>query len=184
MGTLTDTDMDTDSAATKSGSAQATPARGSNGATAARITLGVITLITWFGNVRDDFYDGENFVEFFNWVFSEEEGNGSSLTFVRDILDATILQAPEFFGWVLTFFELAIALGLIFGVATRAVSLAAIAFFANLFLVYFGGEEWIYTYVLLVAMAVISFFDWGGRRLGVDQVIAKTRGESPFGLIW
>ena len=150
-----------------------------------RLTLGVTTLATWIDNVSKDFYDGENFPGFFDFQFREApDGNGSSLTFVHDILNATILQAPEFFGWILTFFELSIAIGLIFGVFTRATALGAVAFFAGLFLVYFGGEEWIWTYVLLLSAAVAIFLDWGGRVLGVDQLIAKARGESPFGLIW
>lgn len=160
--------------------------KGSFGTTIVRLALGFTTLFTWIGNVRDDFYDGDNFAGFFTWVFqpAEEGGNGASLTFVESILDATLLQAPELFGWLLTFFELAIALGLIFGVFTRAVAIAATAFFFNLFLVYFGGEEWIWTYVLLLSSAVAVFVGWGGRYLGADQAIVKACGESPFGLIW
>ena len=166
---------------------QAGMRKGAIGATVTRLALGFTTLFTWFDNISKDFYDGANFPGFFNdylFVSAEDGGNGSQLFFVQDILNATILQAPEFFGWILTFFELGIALGLIFGVFTRAASLAAIGFFVNLFLVYFGGEEWIWTYVLLSAAAIAIFFDWGGRLFGVDQFIAKARGESPFGLIW
>ena len=103
---------------------------------------------------------------------------------MHSLVDATILQAPELFGWFMTFFELAIAIGLIFGIFTRAASLAAFGFFFSLFLVYFGGEEWIWTYVLLFVPTITIFLNWGGRFLGVDQVIAEQRGESPFGLIW
>ena len=49
---------------------------------------------------------------------------------------------------------------------------------------YVGGEEWIWTYVLLSTAAIAIFLDWGGRLFGVDQFIAKAKGESPFGLIW
>ena len=165
----------------------ATEEKGSIGTTIVRLSLGFTTLFTWFDNISKDFYDGENFPGFFNdylFVSAENGGNGSSLTFVQDILNATILQAPEFFGWVLTFFELGIAIALILGVFTRTAALAATAFFVNLFLVYFGGEEWIWTYVLLVSSALAIFFNWGGRFLGVDQFIARAKGESPFGLIW
>ena len=160
--------------------------KGSLGTTVLRVALGVTTFFTWLGNVRSDFYDGENFEGFFAWVqLSEEEGgNGATLGFVHSLVDATILQAPELFGWFMTFFELAIAIGLIFGIFTRAASLAAFGFFFSLFLVYFGGEEWIWTYVLLFVPTITIFLNWGGRFLGVDQVIAEQRGESPFGLIW
>ena len=163
-----------------------TEQKGSLAVTIVRLSLGFTTLFTWIGNVQDDFYDGENFAGFFNWAFTpvEEGGNGGSLTFIESLLDATLLQAPEFFGWVLTIFELLLAVGLILGVFSRAVGIAAIAFFANLFLVHFGGEEWIWTYVLLLSSAVAVFVGWGGRYLGADQAIVKACGESPFGLIW
>ncbi|MEM7093308.1 MAG: hypothetical protein AAF567_09920 [Actinomycetota bacterium] len=167
-------------------SALQTEPRGSLGTTILRIALGLTTLFTWFDNVGKDFYDGDNFPGFFNWAFTpaEEGGNGSSLGFVESIIDNTLLAAPEFFGWLLTLFELFIAVGLLLGLFTRAASLAAIGFFASLFLVYAGGEEWIWTYVLLTAAAVTVFLNWGGRFLGVDQVIAENQGESPATLIW
>lgn len=151
-----------------------------------RIALGLTTLFTWIENVRKDFYDGENLPGFFDWAFTsaEDGGNGSSLGFFQSILDSTILAAPEFFGWVLTIFELLIAIGLLFGIFTRAASLAGLAFFASLLLTYFGGEEWIWTYVLLVAGSAVVFLEWGGRLLGVDQFIARARGESRLGLLW
>lgn len=161
-------------------------ARGSLGTAILRVALGLTTLFTWFDNVEKDFYDGANFPGFFEWVSkpAEEGGNGASLGFVHSIVDNTLLQAPEFFGWVMTFFELFVAVGLLFGIFTRAASLAAIAFFTSLFLVYFGGEEWIWTYVMLVAAAVTVFLNWGGRAFGADEHLAKSRGESPAGLIW
>lgn len=170
-------------------SGPATIRKGSLGTAILRIALGTTTLFTWFDNVGKDFYDGDNFPGFFEWAFTSPEaepfaGNGSSLTFVKSIIDSTLLKAPEFFGWLLTFFELSIAIALILGVFTRIASLAAIAFFGNLFLVYYGGEEWIWTYVLLVSSALAVFLNWGGRVLGADQVIARQRGESPLGLIW
>lgn len=160
--------------------------RGSIGVAILRVALGLTTLFTWFDNVDKKFYDGANLPGYFDWVSKSaaEGGNGSSLGFVHSIIENTLLQAPEFFGWVLTFFELFIGIGLVFGVFTRAASLAAIGFFVSLFLVYFGGEEWIWTYVLLAAAAIAVFQDWGGRKFGVDEFIAKTKGESPGTVVW
>lgn len=160
--------------------------RGSLGTTVLRVALGLTTLFTWFENVDKKFYDGDNLPGFFDWVFTsaEDGGNGSSLSFFQSILDSTILAAPELFGWVLTLFELFIAVGLVFGIFTRAASLGAIAFFASLLLTYFGGEEWIWTYVMLLAASIAVFLNWGGRFLGADQFIADARGESPATLIW
>jgi len=67
---------------------------------------------------------------------------------------------------------------------TRLFSLLAAVFFFNLSLSYFGGNEWIWTYVLLLATAIAVFVGYGGRRLGVDRFLARTRGDSPFGLLW
>ena len=159
--------------------------RGSWAAAVLRITLGVVTLVTWRSNIDKDFYDGDNLAGFFAWVSTpvDDGGNGSSLGFVHSIIDNTILQAPEFFGWVFTVLELLIAVGLVFGIFTRAASLAAVGFFGSLFLTYFGGHEWIFIYVLLVTAAGATFLGWGGRRLGVDQLIAR-RGDSPGHLVW
>ncbi len=164
----------------------ATLHRGSLGTAVLRVALGLTTLFTWLGNVQDDFYDSANLPGFFDWAFKpvEEGGNGATLGFVDSIIANTILQAPELFGWVMTFLELFIAVGLTLGLFTRAASIAAIGFFVSLFLVYYGGEEWIWTYVMLAAAAVAVFLNWGGRKFGVDQFIAKNRGESPAGLVW
>lgn len=160
--------------------------RGSIGVAVLRVALGLTGLFTWFDNVEKKFYDGANLPGYFDWLSRPvaEGGNGSSLGFVHSIIENTLLQAPEFFGWVLTFFELFIAIGLVFGVFTRAASLGAIGFYVSLFLAYFGGAEWIWTYVILAAAAIAIFLDWGGRKFGVDEFIAKTRGESPGTLVW
>lgn len=164
----------------------ASPGKGSLAAAVVRSGLGVITLVTWRSNIEGDFYDGESFAGFFDWVSKpvEEDGNGASLGFVHSLVDATVLQSPEFFGWVMTFLELFIGVGLLLGIFTRAASLAAAGFFGSLFLVYFGGEEWIFIYVMLTLAAVVSFFMWGGRKFGADQVVAASNGESPGTLIW
>jgi len=159
---------------------------GSLAITILRVGLGVLTLDTWRGNISNDFYDGDSFAGFFDWVAQpvEEGGNGASLGFVHSLIDATIGQQPELFGWMFTVLELLIAVGLIFGVFTRAASLAAIGFFGSLFLTYFGGEEWIGIYILLTLAPIMIFLHWGGRFLGVDRYIARIRGESPGTLIW
>ena len=164
----------------------ASSGRGSIAAAILRVGLGVVTLDTWRGTIKNDFYDGESLAGFFDWVKkpAEEGGNGSTLGFVHSLIDATIVQAPEFFGWIFTIVELCIGVGLIFGLFTRAASLAAIGFFGMLFLTYFGGEEWIGIYVLLAMAAVMTFVHWGGRKFGLDQLIAKGNNESPAGLVW
>jgi len=142
--------------------------------------------VTWWGNLQDDFYTADGLRGFFDWLFlsADEGGNGSSLGFIESIIDGTVLQAPGLFGFLQTVMEFLIGLGLLLGVFTRLFSALAFAFFTGLFLSYFGGHEWIWTYVILMAASVTVFLSWGGRQLGVDQAIAASRGNSPLGLLW
>ena len=159
---------------------------GSLGVAILRVTLGIIILLTWWSNVQDDFYSADGLEGFFNWAFqsADEGGNGSSLGFVESLIDSTVLQAPGFFGLLQTIMELLIGVGLVLGVFTRLFSALAVAFFVGLFLSYFGGHEWIWTYVILAAASLAVFVDYGGRKLGVDQALVASRGESPGNLLW
>lgn len=145
-----------------------------------RITLGVIIVATWFGNVRDDLYSSDEFAGLLEWLGSPE-GNDGSLGFVHSILDAVVVPAAGFFGPLQLVVELVIGLALVVGVFSRLFSLLAAGFFMTLFLAYFGGEEWIWTYVLLFMASVTVYLDFGGRRLGVDEMLHRTRGDSPAG---
>lgn len=153
-----------------------------------RVVLGLIILATWWSNVTDDpnFYSAEGLRGFFDWVETpaEEGGNGASLGFVHSIIDNTVLQAPGFFGLAQTIMEGLMGVGLVFGVFTRLFSLLATLFFGGLFLTYFGGEEWIGTYIILSASSFAVFLGWAGRTLGLDQRIAAERGASPGTLLW
>lgn len=148
-----------------------------------RVTLGLIILVAWFDNLSKDLYTGDGLTGLIDWLFSEE-GNNSSLTFYQSILDAVVVPAAGIVSKVQLLVELGMAISLILGVFTRLFSLATVFFFLSLFLGYFGGEEWIWTYVILAASALTVFLGYAGRSFGVDTVIAKARGASPFNLIW
>ncbi|MEM8905845.1 MAG: DoxX family protein [Actinomycetota bacterium] len=148
-----------------------------------RITLGVILLVAFFDNLDKGLYSADGFEGFIDFLFSEE-GNDSALGIYESFVDAVIVPLGGAYGWFQGIVELVIAVALIAGVATRVASLVAAIFFANLFLAYVGGEEWIWTYVLLFMSAVTVFLGWGGRKLGLDERIVRERGESPYGLIW
>ena len=151
-----------------------------------RVTLGVIILATWWGNVGNDFYTADGIEGFINWLFTAEEegGNGSSLGFFKSILDATVVPASGIVGFGQLIIEGLMGFALLVGGLTRLASIGAMGFFLILFLSYFGGGEWIWTYVLLFMAALTVFLGYGGRALGVDQAIAKVRGASPAGLLW
>lgn len=148
-----------------------------------RITLGVIVLVTWFDNLGKDLYTGDGLSGFLEFLFAED-GNGSSLSAYKSLLDGIVIPAAGFFSKMQLVVEFAIGIALILGVMTRLFSLLAIGFFLSLFLAYFGGEEWIWTYVLLLMASVTVFLGAGGRRLGIDQLLIENRGSSPFGLLW
>lgn len=160
--------------------------QGTLGVAILRIVLGLTILFTWWGNISDDFYTADGLRGFFDWVFlsAEDGGNGSSLSFIESIIDNTVLKAAGFFGLLQTIAEGLIGLGLLIGGFTRLASLLALLFFSGLFLTYFGGEEWIWTYVVLMAASLTVFLNYGGRMLGVDQLLARSRGESPLGMLW
>lgn len=149
-----------------------------------RIVLGVVILATWQGNVRDGLYTADGLTGFFNWLFDPDNGNASSLTFYKAILDATLLKIPGLFGTFQMITELLMGLGLLIGGFTRFFGLAAIFFFFNLFLSYFGGHEWIWTYVLLITSSLVVTLTYAGRLWGVDQILVQKRGQPPFNLLW
>ncbi len=146
-----------------------------------RITLGMILLFTWLDNLRSGVYTADGMTGLFNYIFND---NGGGPAFYRAIIQNTILQVPGPFAAFQMVAELAMALGLLFGLLTPLAALGAMFFFLNLFLAYFGGNEWIWTYVLLTVSAFTVCFTRAGRAFGVDQALVKSRGEPPFFFLW
>ena len=157
--------------------------RGSVPVALLRITLGVIFLVTWADNLEKDLYTAAGLESFLNGLF-DENGNDSSFTGYKTFIDAVIIPIAGPYGAFQAVVEFILGVGLVLGICTRLLSLAAAAFFLNLFLSYVGGEEWIWTYVLLFMSAVTVFLGYGGRRLGVDAYLVRTRGEPPLNLLW
>lgn len=148
-----------------------------------RITLGVIIAVTWFDNLDKGFYSASGLEEYLNSLF-DENGNGSSLGFYKSFLDSTVIPLAGPYAVFQLVAELTMGIGLLVGAFTRFFSLVAALFFFNLYLLYFGGVEWIWTYVLLFVSALVVFLGYGGRKLGVDERLYESRGESPYGLVW
>ena len=148
-----------------------------------RITIGVILVVTFFDNLDKDLYTADGLEGFIAFQF-DENGNDSSLTFYESFVDAVIIPVAGPYGVFQAIIELAVGIALIVGVGSRLASLIALVFFGNLFLAYFGGNEWIWTYVLLFVSTLTVFLGYGGRQLGVDKYLVERRGESPYNLIW
>ncbi len=149
-----------------------------------RITLGMIILATWWDNLNKGIYTAEGLVGLFNWLFDPDNGNASALTFYKALLDATILQIPGAFAIFQMIAELLMGLGLLVGGLTRLAGAGAALFFLNLLLAYFGGHEWIWTYVLLTMSALVVALTYAGREWGVDQILVQKLGEPPIRLLW
>ena len=149
-----------------------------------RIVLGVIILATWQDNVRKGLYTADGLTGFFNWLFDPDNGNGSRLTFYKALLEATVLQLPGLFGTFQMLTEFLMGLGLLLGGLTRFFGLAAIFFFLNLFFSYFGGHEWIWTYVLLITSALVVTVTAAGRLWGIDQYLLQKRGQPRLNILW
>ena len=146
-----------------------------------RIVLGIILLVTWYGNLRDGLYTAYGIRGLFDWLFNV---NNSGPGWYRAIINNTVLAAPGLFAGFQVVAELLLGLGLLFGGLTPVAGTAAAVFFANLYLSYLGGEEWIWTYVLLTASAVVVAFTRSGRAFGLDQFLLKARGEPKPGFLW
>ena len=159
------------------------PRGGSRPIAILRITLGVIILATWIDNLSKDLYTADGLEGFLNFLF-DENGNGSSLTAYKSFLDGVVIPLAGPYAAFQLVVELAMGIALVVGGFTRLFSLVAAFFFFNLLLSYFGGEEWIWTYVLLLVSAVVVFVGYGGRKLGIDERLYESRGESPYGLLW
>ncbi len=146
-----------------------------------RITLGIILLVTWWGNFRDGLYTADGIRGLFDWIFNV---NGSGPEWYRAIINSTVLAAPGLFGAFQLVAELLLGLGLLFGGLTPIAGISAAIFFVNLYFSYLGGEEWIWTYVLLTASALVVGLTRSGRAFGLDQFLLKSRGEPKPGFLY
>lgn len=146
-----------------------------------RITLGVILVVTWFKNLQDGIYTADGIVGLFNYLFND---NGGGPAFYRSLINGTILQVPGLFAVFQLVGELLLGLGLLVGLFTPLAALGAALFFFNLFLAYLGGNEWIWTYVLLTVSALVVALSQSGRAWGLDSLLLRRLGEPPGGPIW
>ncbi len=149
-----------------------------------RITLGIIILATWYNNIRGGLYTAEGLTGFFSWLFDSENGNGSSLLFYGSFLEAFVAPVAGPFGAFQLAAEFILGLALLLGFFTRFFGLAAMFFFTNLFLSYFGGHEWIWTYVILFMAALTIALGSAGRRWGIDSRLVESRGEPRIPILW
>lgn len=148
-----------------------------------RITLGVIILATWYDNLTKGIYapDGSGITGLFGYIFND---NGGGPAFYRAIIEATVLQIPGVFAVFQMVAEFLMGVGLLVGGLTPLAGAGATFFFFNLFLAYLGGNEWIWTYVLLMMAALVVALSRSGRVWGLDQYLVAKRGTPPYPFLW
>jgi uncharacterized membrane protein YphA (DoxX/SURF4 family) len=146
-----------------------------------RITLGIILLVQWYDNLQKGIYTADGIAGLFDWIFNE---TGGGPAFYRAIIEGTILQAPGLFANFQLVAELLLGLGLLFGAFTTLAGLGALLFFLNLLFAYLGGQEWIWTYVLLSSSAFVVAFTHSGRAFGIDQFLVQRWGEPRWPILW
>ena len=146
-----------------------------------RMTVGLIVLATWYDNLQKGVYTTGGIEGLFAYIFNDAGGGPA---WYRSIIQATVLQAPGAFASFQLVAELLLGLGLLFGGLTVLAGAGATLFFFNLLLAYFGGSEWIWTYVLLTVSALSVTWMRAGRLWGLDAWLLKTRGEAPNKFLW
>lgn len=146
-----------------------------------RITLGIILLVTWYENFSKGLYTADGITGLFNYIFNDAGGGPE---WYRALIESTILQVPGLFASFQLVAELLLGLGLLFGGLTPIAGVSAALFFFNLFLSYYGGSEWIWTYVLLTVSALTVGLTQSGRAFGLDQYLLKRRGKPPVPFLW
>jgi len=141
---------------------------------ALRILLGIIFLVTWKENLDQGMYTAVGFRGFMEYL-----ANGHPLEFYRTFLLNVMAPLAPVFGPFQMIAELGMGLALLSGTLTRLAGAAATLFFVNLFLAYLNTAlgEWIWTYVLLIAVAAVVVLGRAGRAWGVDVLLLKWRGE-------
>ncbi len=137
-----------------------------------RMTLGLIILVTWTDNLAKGLYTADGLTGFFNWL-AAPDGNGGALRFYHDFLRASIAPIAGTFATFQMVAEFVMGLGLLLGAFTPLFAVAAMFFFLNLFLAYFGGQEWIWTYVLLIMVSLTLALGAAGRKWGIDAWLRR-----------
>lgn len=142
-----------------------------------RITLGVIFLATWVDSLNKGLYTSEGLTGFLNWL-ADPNGNAGGLGFYHAFIEAVVIPGSGIFGPLQMIVEFIMGVALLVGGLTRLFGLVAAFFFFNLFLAYFGGHEWIWTYVLLFISALAVVLGAAGRKWGLDNWLHQKLGQS------
>lgn len=145
-----------------------------------RMMLGVMFLTTWGSNLLHGFYTPDGLVEFFTNEYPQSE---NSLTWYAAFITEVILPIREIFAPFQVVGEFLLGLFLLIGALTPWTCVAAAFFIINTFLATWG-QDWPWSYAMILGMLFVVFWTRAGRSLGVDAWLASRRAEPPLPYLW
>lgn len=146
---------------------------------ALRILVGLVFLTSWISNLFQGFYTPEGLKTFFTEIYPQ---SANPLAFYAAFINGIILPIRSLFAPFQMVAEGLMAVGLTIGAFTPFFSLAGIFFLMNTFLATLG-HDWPWSYLLPMAILVVTFVTQAGRALGVDSYFLKRFG-SRSRLLW
>jgi uncharacterized membrane protein YphA (DoxX/SURF4 family) len=145
-----------------------------------RIMLGVMFLTTWASNLSKGYYTPDGLTNFFTVKFPQA---ANPLSGYASFIENVILPARYVFAPIQLVGECLLGIFLLVGVLTRLTSIAAAFFIANTFLATLG-QDWPWSYAMILGILFVVFCTQAGRSLGVDGWLVKKRGEARIPLLW
>ena len=107
------------------------------------------------------------------WYWVQQEIQYPTVTAFKDFLVNVMIPHWTFFGWMTLITETFISVTLILGLFTRFGSLVAIGMAANITIGILGvPHEWVWTYVMLIALPAVLLLTDAGRSFGLDAFVA------------
>lgn len=145
-----------------------------------RILLGVLFLTTWYSNLSKGFYTPDGLVDFFTNVFPQSE---NSLAWYAAFINGLIIPVRDLFAPFQLVTEFLVGLFLLLGFLTPLTSFASIIFIINTFLATFG-QDWPWSYAMMLAMLAVVLVTRAGRSIGVDNLLYNRKGEPRIPFLW
>jgi len=106
------------------------------------------------------------------WYWVQQEIQHPTVLAYRDFQVGVMIPHWTFFGWMTLITETFIGITLILGLFTRLGSLVAVGMALNITIgILSVPHEWVWTYVMLIALPVLFLFAGAGRSFGLDSFL-------------
>ena len=135
-----------------------------------RVGMGLNFLFAAYDKLRR-----ESYAESMEFIFNVH-WKDAAYEFYKPFIDAVVLPHLELFAALVTYGELAIAVGLIFGIFSRAAAVAAIFLNLNFILASGGAILSVNADVGFILLSTILFAGAAGRSGGVDALLVEWTG--------